>query len=757
MKLGIINWVVLSLLFFALSSCSSGKDNGSSGNSATPSMTVARAGADQTVSGNDPIVLDGSLSTPANGLSITKYAWSQDSNDEVQADMGDTSWMSILFFAPVVHVSGKLHFRLTVTDSENHEVSDDLVVTVNPSLPKAYAGPDINVYAGTQVSLNGASSREFDALDSLHYAWSQIGTASVILSDESSATPSFQAPLVDSITTLRFRLSIFNNKGGTSTDDVSVTVLPLIPSPTIDYLLPVSTKFSVSNSTKLDIIDNANPDKLITIENIGVDQAQTVTEYYYNAIDNSMLRGTTKYVVYAKAGKLWRMDLSTDRSQLINQLSADSDVVCNGFYMPEKLPLALSTGVFYITSGSDNDCSTPADNRLKVAYVWFTPANTALDITDLVYKSDEWEIQTAENGFYAATNYSSANKLRFYDNNFSTFSDIMNVVDPSTVHFYDVPSLRYLYVAVDNKLYVIEKNTALASPSVWDLSGEGAILNIDCGPTTTTAAGTCFFSIRRSSGNYAIYTFPADGNNVASDLLGSELSAQPRNLQATKNSLYYIQPNADEALAKKGLFSLFVIPALPNVGESPTLVDSFLTSDDSGFFTNGGAVFYNQHSQGPNGSPFASIVVIRGENSNQSGTYFSSTLAGYPHTARGRTFESLSVNAAVFVAHDISPPAPPGSFDTIAGARLARYDATSGKSYNNSLGFVPSNATMFSMDLVYDSNYGIERYYATARFFDPIKIDGIDQTDIFLMDGPLAEPVFLNLSNSPIARETLRF
>ena len=741
-----ITYILLSLLIGA---CSSDDNNPSGTTSDSKSTTVARAGADQTVAGNDSVYLNGYLSTPADTLSISQFIWSQDSTDEIQVSLDNPSYANIQFLAPIVHQTSQLHFRLTVTDSAGNEASDEMILTVNPALPFAYAGPDINVYAGTQVTLNGSDSREFDELDSLKYYWTQIGNESVTLSDRFAATPNFQAPLVQVPSNLSFRLEVTNNKGSTVADEITLTVLPLDSTANlpIDYLIPVSTQFSFSKSIKLDIIDNANPDKLITIENFGVEQAQIESQYNYNPNDNSVFRYGGQIVVYVKGGKIWLLDLTKNRTQLVNQLSPESDVICDGFYIPEAAVNLRGMGIFYRTPGLDNDCSTPADNRLKLIYGWSTPASSSNDLTDLVLPTHPQEIRAASYGYYAVTNFASANKLRFYQANFSTFSDILDVANPSSVHFYEIPSLRYFYVSVDNKLYVIEKETAIVSTAVWDVSLGGEISDMDCGPTTTTTPGNCFFSVMRSNGLFAVYTFPGDGSEAASDLLGSELSQEPKNLQATNHFLFFIQTST-----RQGIYNLFRIPANPAPGEPPSLMDEYLVSDSNGFFTNGGALFYNLSFFGSNAQSTTFNVVVTDEYFRNKVVYTSSKLAGYPSTRNGRVFESMDASAQVYIVHNNA-----NTLTNAYSATISAFNATSGKSGPLIPEFVPSSTIVYSFEFIHNPSYGNDRYYATARFYDPTKFNSTDQTDIILMDGPTIDPVFLNLSNSTGASETLRF
>lgn len=89
--------------------------------------------------------------------------------------------------------------------------------------PNANAGTDQTVNEGTMVTLNGTASSDPD-LDTLSFSWAQLSGPTVTLSGGSTATPTFTAPQVSANTVLTFRLTVNDGRGGTDTDDVSITV-----------------------------------------------------------------------------------------------------------------------------------------------------------------------------------------------------------------------------------------------------------------------------------------------------------------------------------------------------------------------------------------------------------------------------------------------------------------------------------------------------------------------------------------------------
>lgn len=176
---------------------------------------VANAGADQNVTVNNQVTLNGSGSSDSDGT-IASYTWTQTSGTTVTLSGTGASRT----FTPTS--TGARTFQLTVTDDDGATATDTVTINVNAAgnqTPTANAGVDQSVAVDTQVTLSGSGSSDPDGTIA-SYAWAQTGGAAVTLSG-SGATRTFTPTAAGSYT---FQLTVTDNGGATSTDTVVVTV-----------------------------------------------------------------------------------------------------------------------------------------------------------------------------------------------------------------------------------------------------------------------------------------------------------------------------------------------------------------------------------------------------------------------------------------------------------------------------------------------------------------------------------------------------
>ena len=174
---------------------------------------VANAGVDQDVAeGTTPVTLDGSGSTGRN----IAFAWTQTKGTPA-VNFAGASTATPTFTAPDINtLSETLTFQLTVTDDLG-AISSNAVDVIVVDSPIANAGVDQDVAEGTTpVTLDGSSSTGRN----IKYSWTQIGTPVVNLTGASTATPTFTAPDINTLSeTLTFQLTVTDDLGATSTPD----------------------------------------------------------------------------------------------------------------------------------------------------------------------------------------------------------------------------------------------------------------------------------------------------------------------------------------------------------------------------------------------------------------------------------------------------------------------------------------------------------------------------------------------------------
>jgi K319L-like, PKD domain len=111
----------------------------------------------------------------------------------------------------------------SILEIESDQNSTNLFSTSNKTQLFAVAGKDRTVYEGTSVTLNGSNSTSKDSVI-LSYAWRQIPNPNITIGSANTAIWSFVAPNVSADTNLTFELTVTDNKGITSTDDVNIIV-----------------------------------------------------------------------------------------------------------------------------------------------------------------------------------------------------------------------------------------------------------------------------------------------------------------------------------------------------------------------------------------------------------------------------------------------------------------------------------------------------------------------------------------------------
>ena len=158
---------------------------------AANSAPIADAGADQSVTVGDTVLLDGGGSTDPDSDALT-YTWSIRSQPlGSSAAIDDPSSETPDF---VVDSVGRYEVQLIVYDGLVNSNPDTMIVTVTTNTaPIADAGADQSVSVGDTVFLDGGGSSDPDN-DPLTYSWTieiSPSGSSAAIGDPSSDTPSF--------------------------------------------------------------------------------------------------------------------------------------------------------------------------------------------------------------------------------------------------------------------------------------------------------------------------------------------------------------------------------------------------------------------------------------------------------------------------------------------------------------------------------------------------------------------------------------
>lgn len=193
---------------------------------------MVSAGLDQTVNEGNAVSLTATASDP-NGT-IVSYLWKLDEGPVVTLS-GETTAVAS-FTAPSIDIAiESLLFTVTVTDNDGGIATSSVLVTVNNVLipPTVNAGLDQTVNEGSDVTLLASAADSNGTI--ADYYWEQLSGSAVILSDQTTATASFTAPLIDIPSeNLMFKVTVTDNDGQTSSDTVQVTVNNIPFPPTVN-------------------------------------------------------------------------------------------------------------------------------------------------------------------------------------------------------------------------------------------------------------------------------------------------------------------------------------------------------------------------------------------------------------------------------------------------------------------------------------------------------------------------------------------
>jgi len=126
---------------------------------------------------------------------------------------------------PLISLLALLGLLSACSDSDDSEEVDSGPAPTPVNIrPAVSAGSNQTVTGGTVVSLSGEASDSDGSISNTQ--WVQSTGPDVTLSDDTTLTVSFTAPVVTTNTTLSFSLEARDNDGAATSDNITVTIVP---------------------------------------------------------------------------------------------------------------------------------------------------------------------------------------------------------------------------------------------------------------------------------------------------------------------------------------------------------------------------------------------------------------------------------------------------------------------------------------------------------------------------------------------------
>jgi len=230
----------------------------------TNQAPTANAGADLIITlPQTSVVITGS-GTDTDG-SIATYAWSQQSGAATTISDPTKAQITIGGLAEGVYV-----FRLTVTDDKGATGVDDVTITVNPAAtnqkPTVSVGADLSVTLPQSTVVIKGTAADPDGSIAV-YAWSKTSGPTATLENGATSEVTINSLIVGVYV---FRLTVTDNAGEQSFDEVQVTVLDQV------NLAPVAS----AGLDKVIVL----PTNTINIIGSGTDTDGTVASYLWEVV-----------------------------------------------------------------------------------------------------------------------------------------------------------------------------------------------------------------------------------------------------------------------------------------------------------------------------------------------------------------------------------------------------------------------------------------------------------------------------------------
>jgi uncharacterized protein YggL (DUF469 family) len=180
-------------------------------------VPVANAGLDQSVSQKQYVILNGILSSDADGTQLS-YHWLAPA--EITLINPNTATPS--FEAPSVLIDTDFSFKLKVNDGITDSQEDEVIIQVlSNQLPVANAGINQSFNQSVLALLDGSASSDPNN-KGITYLWT--APAGIVLSSNTESNPTFTTPSVSINTQYTFKLIVSNGFFFSTPDFVIITV-----------------------------------------------------------------------------------------------------------------------------------------------------------------------------------------------------------------------------------------------------------------------------------------------------------------------------------------------------------------------------------------------------------------------------------------------------------------------------------------------------------------------------------------------------
>ena len=341
-------------------------------------LPTVNAGPGHSVDEGTVVTLSGTASDPDG--TIVSYLWEQTGGTMVLLASADD--LVATFTAPDASADETLTFRLTVTDDDGAQASDELSVTVRPvNLPPVVIADVDQSFAEIDglFFLIGTASDPDGTIVS--YLWEQTGGTMVLLASADDLVATFAAPDVSADETLTFRLTVTDDDGAQASDELSVTVRPINLPPVV--IADVDQSFAELGQSFAEI------DGLFFLIGTASDPDGTIVSYLWEQTGGTM-------VLLASADDLVATfaapDVSADETLTFRLTVTDDDgaqasdelsVTVRPVNLPpvviveEAFPSVAEAGVIVFLIGTASD----PDGTI-VSYLWEQTDGTMVSLAD---------------------------------------------------------------------------------------------------------------------------------------------------------------------------------------------------------------------------------------------------------------------------------------------------------------------------------------------------------------------------------------